>query len=148
VGVGGRSALFYADDSEVSSRNPDWLQGAIDALVADLFGRVGLKTNTKNKTEVMICHPGHISHHVTDAAYGRRLGHGGLSFCERNRQRVECPICKVGLAQRSSSRHMMQTRHGQDILPVMTPPPVSTAAVVYKVSFPKTDCDKGRGNRN
>ena len=39
----------------------------------------------------------------------------------------------------------MQTRHGQDILPVATPPPVSTAAVVYKVSFPKTDCAKGRG---
>ena len=144
VGVGGRahSALFYADDGEVSSRDPDWLQGAIDVL-ADLFGRVGLKTNT-DKTEVMICHPGHISHRVTDAAYGRRLGHGGLSFRERNRQRVECPICKVGLAQSSLSRHM-QTRHGQDILPVATPPPVSTAAVVYKVSFPKTDCAKGRG---
>ena len=71
VGVGGRedSALFYADDGKVSSRNPAWLQGAIDVLT-ELFGRVGLKTNT-DKTEVMVCHPGNICTQVLDKeAYG------------------------------------------------------------------------------
>ena len=144
VGVGGRahSALFYADDGEISSRDPEWLQGAIDVL-ADLFGRVGLKTNT-DKTEVMICHPGHISTRISDEAYGRRMGQGGLTFREKSRQRVECPMCHVGLAQSSLSHHM-KTRHGQDGLHVAAPAPVATAAVSYQVSFPKVDCVKGRG---
>jgi Reverse transcriptase (RNA-dependent DNA polymerase) len=122
VGVGGRerSSLFYADDSKVSSRDPAWLQGAIDVL-AELFGRVGLKTNT-DKTEVMICHPGHIRTRVSDEAYGQQLGFGGLTFRERSCQKVECPTCHVGLAQSSLRRHM-QTRHGQDILTWRHPTP-------------------------
>jgi hypothetical protein len=144
VGDGGRehSALFYADDGEVSSRDPAWLQGAIDVL-AELFGRVGLKTNT-DKTEVMICHPGHISTRVSDEAYGRRLGHGGLTFRERSRQKVTCPTCHVGLAQNSLRRHM-QTRHGQDILTMAAPALMATGAGAYRVHLPKTDCVKGRG---
>ena len=93
------SALFNANNDKVSSRDPAWLQGAIDVL-AELFGRVRLKTNT-DKTEVMICHPGHIRTRVSDKAYERRLGFGGLNFRERSRQKVECPTCHVGLAQSS-----------------------------------------------
>ena len=38
-------ALFYADDGMIGSRDGQWLQQSLDLLV-ELFGRLGLRTNT------------------------------------------------------------------------------------------------------
>jgi hypothetical protein len=51
-------AIFYVDDAYLASRDPDFLQRALDVLV-DLFARVGLETNVK-KTQAMTCMPGRI----------------------------------------------------------------------------------------
>ena len=46
-------AIFYVDDAYLTLQDADFLQQALFILV-DLFGQVGLLTNTK-KTQVMIC---------------------------------------------------------------------------------------------
>ena len=51
-------ACFYADNSLIALRDPDFLQRAFDTLT-DLFDWVGLKTNT-TKTETMTFLPGTI----------------------------------------------------------------------------------------
>ena len=50
---------FYADDGLIQARDPAFLRHAFEILV-DLFGRVGLKTNT-TKTKAMVCIPGGMS---------------------------------------------------------------------------------------
>ena len=64
-------ALFYADNGLIVSRNPEWLQMALDRLVS-FFERIGLKTNTR-KTKTMACVPGYISARQSDAVYERRM---------------------------------------------------------------------------
>ena len=46
-------AIFYVDDAYIASRDPVFLQQAIDGLVS-AFERVGLETNIK-KTQAMTC---------------------------------------------------------------------------------------------
>ena len=88
-----QNALFYADDGEISSRNPEWLQQAIDCLVA-LFERVGLKTNV-GKTEMMVCQPHHIVSALSDESYASRLDTAGESYAARKRRRVTCDQCNA-----------------------------------------------------
>jgi hypothetical protein len=78
-----RAGLSYADNGAISSRDGEWLQRALDVL-AELFGRLNLKTNT-DKTEVMVCHPGYIRTWHSAEAYAKGR--------ERQRQHVECPKC-------------------------------------------------------
>jgi hypothetical protein len=51
-------AIFYVDDAYLASRDPVFLQRAIDGLIT-AFERVGLETNTK-KTQAMTCTPSTI----------------------------------------------------------------------------------------
>ncbi len=51
-------AIFYVDNMYLASRDPGFLQQALDILV-NLFTHVGLKTNIK-KTQMMIFMPGRI----------------------------------------------------------------------------------------
>ena len=54
--VGRCVVLFYADNCMVGSRNPDWLQHAMNFLVG-LFSRYGLAANVA-KSRTMIFQPG------------------------------------------------------------------------------------------
>ena len=51
-------AIFYVNDGYIASRDPEFLQKALNMLV-EIFRRTGLETNTK-KTQAMICTPGRI----------------------------------------------------------------------------------------
>ena len=75
----------------VASSDPDWFQGAFNALVG-LFDRVGLQTNV-GKTVGMVCHPCQAAGNITKAAYGRRIMGEGNSYRERQRDQVECEEC-------------------------------------------------------
>ena len=44
VVVGNFMSLFYVDDGMIGSGDPEWLQGAINILIA-IFRRVGLMAN-------------------------------------------------------------------------------------------------------
>ena len=50
--------IFYVDDGYIASRDPDFLQRALNMLV-EIFQRTGLETNIK-KTQAMVCTPGMI----------------------------------------------------------------------------------------
>ena len=76
------SAVFYVDDGMGGASDPEWLQGAVSALV-DIFDRVGLQTNV-DKTVSMACHPCRVgSDNRTTEGYRRRLTGDGSSFRER-----------------------------------------------------------------
>ena len=110
-GEGHFSAVFYADDGMVGATDPQWLQGTFSALVA-IFDRVGLRTNV-NKTVSMACQPCRAgSGNRTPDGYRRRVTGGGLSYRERQRERVACGECGEEIAARSLSGHLM-TRHGR-----------------------------------
>ena len=86
------SAVFYADDGMVGATDPQWLQGAFSALVA-IFDRVGLLTNV-DKTVSMACQPCRGgSGNRTPEGYRRRVTGEGLSWRERQRERVACGEC-------------------------------------------------------
>jgi len=51
-------AIFYIDNGYIASRDPDFLQQALDILV-ETFHWTGLETNTA-KTQAMVCTPGKI----------------------------------------------------------------------------------------
>jgi hypothetical protein len=58
---------FFVDNGLVGSRDPIWLQSALDILVT-LFEGIGLRTNP-DKTKVMMCVPGNIQVAHTEEAY-------------------------------------------------------------------------------
>ena len=59
--------IFYVDDAYLASRDPIFLQRAIDGLVST-FERVGFETNTK-KTQAMTCTPGTIRLQLPTKSY-------------------------------------------------------------------------------
>ena len=92
-------------------RTPQWLQGAFSSLV-DIFDRVGLLTNV-DKTVSMACQPCRAgSGNKTTDGYRRRVTGEGISYRERQRERVPCVECGVEIAAGSLSGHLM-TRHGK-----------------------------------
>ncbi len=82
---------FFVDDGLVGSRDPIWLQGALDVLVT-LFESIGLRTNP-DKTKVMTC----------------MQQYGPVNPTAKCR-RVECDICGVSLAAGSLRSHL-ETKH-------------------------------------
>ena len=56
-------AIFYVDDGYIASRDPDFLQRALDMMV-NIFRRTHLETNTA-KTQAMVCTPGKMGPVVT-----------------------------------------------------------------------------------
>jgi hypothetical protein len=67
-------AIFYVDDAYLASRDPEFLQRALDLLVS-LFARVGLETNV-SKTQTMICTPGRIRTQLPADSYRRLIRTG------------------------------------------------------------------------
>ena len=63
-------AIFYAEDGLIAARNPKTRQTAVN-LMAGLFDRVGLQTNT-TKTKVMTFVPGKIRTSL-DTVYRARM---------------------------------------------------------------------------
>ncbi len=93
---------FFVDNWLVGSRNPVWLQGALDVLV-NLFESIGLRTNP-DKTKVMTCVPGNIRVAHTEEAYHTQQ-YGPVNPTSKRHQ-VECDICGVSLAAGSLRSHL------------------------------------------
>jgi hypothetical protein len=62
-------AIFYVDDAYLASRDPEFLQRALNVIVG-LFSHVGLKTNAQ-KMQTMICTPGRIRIQLPEDSYAR-----------------------------------------------------------------------------
>jgi hypothetical protein len=79
-------AIFYVDDGYIASRDPDFLQRALDMLV-DIFRRTGLETNTA-KTQAMVCTLGKIRVQLSTDSYRLmregRVGQAAGSSAERH----------------------------------------------------------------
>ncbi len=97
---------FFVDNGLVGSRDPIWLQSALDILVI-LFESIGLRTNP-DKTKVMTCVPGNIRVAHTEGAYHTQQ-YGPVNPTAKH-HRVECNICGVSLAARSLCSHL-ETKH-------------------------------------
>jgi hypothetical protein len=95
--------IFYVDDAYLASRDPEFLQQALDILV-NLFARVGLKTNVK-KTQTMICTPGRIRTQLPAASY-TRMREGLTTAEEWDSQKVQCHQCNKMMAASSLCRHL------------------------------------------
>ena len=66
-----QAALFYADNSMLTSSDPQWLKWAFTQLVG-MFDRVGLNTNTR-KTVSTTCRPCSTTGNRSEEAYGRLM---------------------------------------------------------------------------
>ncbi len=95
--------IFYVDDAYFPSRDPVFLQTALDILV-ELFERVGLETN-RLKTQAMICTPGRIPTQLPNASY-HRMRLGFQTSKEWEAHRVTCSHCKDSMQARSLPRHL------------------------------------------
>ena len=130
VGIGLRVkkflSCFFADDGIIASRDPVWLQQAIDRLV-ELFASVGLETNT-TKTQVMINFPGDISKPHSDEEYKRARTGEGMDYHGRKRQPIPCPVCDKPVTGYTIKRHMAQ----QHQLPYIPMPPPEPPSQLYK----------------
>ena len=83
-------AIFYVDDAYIASRDPVFLQQAINGLVS-AFERVGLKTNTK-KTQSMTCTPGTIRLQLPTDSY-LRMRTGRTPAADWDARTVTCREC-------------------------------------------------------
>jgi hypothetical protein len=93
---------FFVDDRLVRSRDPIWLQSALDVLVI-LFESISLRTNT-DKTKVMTCIPGNIRvAHMEEAYHTQQYGPVNPTA---KHHRVECNICGMSLAVGSLRSHL------------------------------------------
>jgi hypothetical protein len=97
---------FFVDDGLVGSRDPVWLQGALNVL-AILFESISLRMNL-DKTKVMMCTPGNIQVAHTEEAYHTQQ-YGQVNPTAKHHQ-VECNICGMSLAAESLHSHL-ETKH-------------------------------------
>ena len=96
-------AIFYVDDAYIASRDPAFLQQAIDGLVS-AFERVGLETNTK-KTQAMTCTPGTIRLQLPTESY-LRMRTGRTPAADWDARTVTCRECGKEMRASSLSRHL------------------------------------------
>jgi hypothetical protein len=98
-------AIFYVDDAYLASRNPDFLQRALNVIVG-LFARVGLETNAQ-KTQAMICTPGRICIQLPEDLYAWM--HGGMTSAgEWESWMVVCCQCNASVKVSSLRRHLAE----------------------------------------
>jgi hypothetical protein len=97
-------AIFYVDDACLASRDPDFLQVALNSLVS-LFKHVGLETNIK-KTQTMICTPSQITTQLSTDSYRRRHGYGTHTRERWDVRTVECRQCQAKMNASSLSCHL------------------------------------------
>jgi hypothetical protein len=100
-------AVFYVDDAYLASRDPVFLQRAID-LIVELFARVGLKTNVQ-KTQAMICTPGRIRIQLPSDSYAHMHG-GRMSAGEWDSRKVQC-LHRKAFMKASSLRPHLASQH-------------------------------------
>ena len=74
---GSLKTQFYADDGTISGNCAKEVQQALD-IFTDGFARMGLKMNSK-KTVAMIMTGGNVVVNISDEAYARKRGNGGLT---------------------------------------------------------------------
>jgi len=84
-------AIFYVDDMYIASRDPVFLQRAINGLVST-FERVDLETNIK-KTQVMTCTPGTICLQLPTKSY-LRMRTGRTPAAQWDACTVTCRECR------------------------------------------------------
>jgi hypothetical protein len=95
--------IFYVDDAYIASRDPVFLQRAIDGLVST-FKRVGLETNTK-KTQAMTCTPGTIHLQLPADSY-LRMRTGRMTAADWDARTVTCRECGQDMRTSSLGRHL------------------------------------------
>jgi hypothetical protein len=122
-------AIFYVNDAYLASRNPDFLQRALDVLV-DLFVRVDLEANAK-KTQTMICTPGGIRTQLPTESYQRMKR--GLVRAEEcwESWNVQCRQCEKSMAASSMCRHLADQHTIYQEVVVAEELLVACAAVTY-----------------
>jgi hypothetical protein len=96
--------IFYVDDVYLATRDPDFLQVALNSLVS-LFEHVGLETKVK-KMQAMICTPGRITTQLSTNSYCRRHGYGTHTREQWDAKKVECRQCQAKMNTSSLSRHL------------------------------------------
>jgi hypothetical protein len=96
-------AIFYVDDAYIASRDPVFLQQAINGLVRT-FERVGLETNTK-KMQAMTCMPGTICLQLLTEFY-QRMRIGRTPAANWDARTVTCRECRKDMRASSLGRHL------------------------------------------
>jgi len=91
------------DDAYIASRDPVFLQRAINGLVS-AFERVGLDTNIK-KMQAMKCMPGTIRLQLPTESY-LRMRTGRTPAAEWNARTVTCRECGKDMRASSLGRHL------------------------------------------
>ena len=88
----------------------------------------------------MICHPGFIRTHLSDDAYKRKVTGEGLSYRDRQRQRVMCPLCQKPFAASYIDKHRADEHYKFEYaLPDLPPGMLQDAHVpeAYEISWPR-----------
>jgi len=96
-------AIFYMDDAYIASRDPVFLQQAINGLVTT-FECVGLETNTK-KTQAMTCMPGTIRLQLSTKSY-QRMRTGRTPAADWDACTVTCRECGKDMRVSSLRCHL------------------------------------------
>jgi RNase P subunit RPR2 len=96
-------AIFYVDAAYIASRDPVFLQQAIDGLVS-AFKRVGLETNIK-KMQAMTCTPGTIRLQLPTESY-LRMRTGRTPAADWDARTVTCRECGKDMRASSLGRHL------------------------------------------
>jgi len=96
-------AIFYVDDAYIASRDPVFLQRAINGLVS-AFERVDLETNIK-KTQAISCTPGTIRLQLPTESH-LRMRTGWTPAAKWDARTVICRECGKDMRASSLGRHL------------------------------------------
>ena len=97
------TVIFYVDYGMIRSKDPEWIQGSINALVV-LFRRVGLMDNVE-KSNTITCQPGEICTGMSEEEFGRRITGEGVKYREYLWWLIPFPDCGVDLTEDSMTAH-------------------------------------------
>ena len=121
---------YYIDDAYLASRNPDFLQRALNILV-NLFTSIGLKTNVQ-KMQIMICIPGRIRIQLPKDSY--TWMHGGMTLAgEWESRMVICPQCNASVKARSLHGNLADQHNTYPAVVVPADYLEPRASVIYQV---------------
>jgi hypothetical protein len=122
-------AIFYVDDAYLASRDPEFLQRALDVIVG-LFSRVGLKTNAQ-KMQTIICTPGRIRIQLPEDSYARLRGGTTLAGEWDSRMDV-CHQCDALMMANSLRQHLAEQHDTYQVVVVPEDYLVPRAGVQYQ----------------
>jgi hypothetical protein len=106
IGIGQTDTrlMWYVDDNKLHGHDPVVIQQSLDILV-DLLARTGMQVNI-GKTKAMIVTGGKGIARQSTPAYKRRMTGEGLTYREKKRRRVECPLCGEPLRESNLTDHI------------------------------------------